>query len=454
MNMKKVLKSIFLLGIITISFTSCQNEENETNQEEETLSNTSPLTNLLRRVAMNETSDDNIIDSTNCFKVKLPVNLIVNEQPVTINSESDYHLVNDIFEETDTDRDFVDFIFPITIINQDYSEVVVETNAEFESLRRECEEPDPGERNIGCLSVNYPVTIFGYDSNSQLANTYSVRSDVELFLLLFNLNSNEFYAVDYPITVQNSSGETLTINSNAALLAAIQECVNATCPNPNVLTNDLILYIPFANQLRDLTGYSNPTITGNYHYVTDRSGNLNGAFSFDDGTNSALNSVNVQATAVNDLMQTGNFTMSLWFRRQDTSGVNPMEELMNSMAFNIFLGNQTNSAIMGPFLIVNNSTPVTYDNSWIDDNLLGDTENWHHIVVTYQRSNNLMMLYRDGVLRTALTPTDIATTVPSLTFAIRYKGFMDDIRAYKRTLSASEVRTLYNLEGDVNTCLE
>ena len=34
-----------------------------------------------------------------------------------------------------------------------------------------------------------------------------------------------------------------------------------------------------------------------------------------------------------------------------------------------------------------------------------------------------------------------------------FKGYLDDLRVYKKTLDSNEVQTLYNLEGDSNTCL-
>lgn len=457
--MKTKLQVLVWVAIVsTALFVSCQNEEAESTVDEtQTLNSEAPLTNLLRRVAMANATDDNVIDSTSCFSVQLPVDVTVNGQVVAVNSEADYANVEALLEQSAVDNDFVSFFFPVTVVFPDYTEEVVETQEEFDTLSVQCQTAGPSE-GIDCVSINYPITIFGYNSNLQLADTYVIDNDIELFLLLINLEANEYYALDYPLSIINANGQTVSVNNNDELETIIQEAITDCqqgCQNPNILTDDLILYIPFSNELVDLTGFSVPTVTGNYHYVTDRSGNPNGAFSFDDGTNNAENSVNVGATATNDLMQTGDFTMSLWFRRQDNSGVNPSEELMNSLAVNLFLGNQENSAIMGPFLIVNNSTPVTYDNSWITDNLLADTENWHHVVITYQTENNLMLLYRDGLLRNAVAPGgDMATNVPSITFAIRYKGFMDDIRAYKRALNATEVQTLYNLEGDVNTCLE
>ena len=76
---------------------------------------------------------------------------------------------------------------------------------------------------------------------------------------------------------------------------------------------------------------------------------------------------------------------------------------------------------------------------------------WHHIVGT--RDNSVMKLYIDGVLiGTSPTPA-VSGPYPSLGnynvgsygSATYWKGSMDDLRFYKRVLSAAEVSQLYNL---------
>lgn len=460
--MKTKLQVLVWLAIVsTALFVSCQNEEAEsTVDESQTLNSEASLTGLLQRVATDFVEDNDAIDSTSCFTFKIPFTVYLFENsvttppgvPFTVNNNEDLGVLTNLIVN-EGKRTFNQY--PLTLVYEDASEVVVNGDGEYQIRQLQCGISNPGG---DCLTLAYPITVFGYNSDFQFADTYLINSSSELFLFLLNLNPNEYYALDYPLSVVNAAGQTVSVNDNTSLEAIIQDAITDCqqgCSNPNILIDDLILYIPFANELTDLTGFSVPTVTGNYHYVTDRSGNPNGAFSFDDGTNNAENSVNVGATVTNDLMQTGDFTMSLWFRRQDNSGANPFEELMNSLAVNLFLGNQDNNSIMGPFLVLNDSTPVTYDTSWINDNLLADTENWHHVVITYQSENNLMLLYRDGLLRNTVSPVgEMATSVPSITFAIRYKGFMDDIRAYKRALNSTEIQTLYNLEGDVNTCLE
>lgn len=280
MNMKKVLQSILVLSCICIAVfvISCQDEENETHQNEETLSKTAPLTGLMKRVSINATADDNVIDSTSCFKVKLPVNLIVNSQSVTINTENDYHLVSDIFEVTDADQDYVDFVFPITIIYPDYREVVVQNETQFNTLKEACQEPEPEQSNIGCISIHYPIRVFGYNSNFQLAHTYTIHNDMEFFLLLFNLNANEYYAVDYPITITNADGNQVVIRNNiemtGAIMAAIEDCTVVEPVCNTAQTNFIQAY----NHLKGLNGvleeFTMDTHTHEFSFSVSRTGTI------------------------------------------------------------------------------------------------------------------------------------------------------------------------------------
>lgn len=96
-----------------------------------------------------------------------------------------------------------------------------------------------------------------------------------------------------------------------------------------------------------------------------------------------------------------------------------------------------------------------WDNDWNADNALWeDTENWHHLAVTFDNSNTAR-LYRDGVLQnTELFSADIGTTALDYYIGQNFTGFLDDLRVYKKVLTATEVQTLFELEGDCSTCVE
>lgn len=457
MDMKKILRLFLIAGCIATFAVSCQDEENETHQNEETLSKTAPLTGLLERVTMNTTTDDNIIDSTDCFSVKLPVNLIVNSQAVTINTENDYHLVNDIFEVTDADHDYVDFVFPITIVYPNYTEVVVQNEAQFEALRDECEEPEPGQENIPCVSIHYPIRVFGYNSNFQLAHTYTIHSDLEFFLLLFNLGNNEFYAVDYPITITNRNGNQVTIRNNIEMLGAIQDCVDNLCPNPNILTDGLIIYMPFANETRDLLSMDLATPAAPSVFVTDRSGNANSAVSF-----TRTNFLTLTTTAARNIEVGNPLTISVWIKMQNTVA-GDLERIFEKSD-----GSSNHLQPRFGVAVYDLNTPLYYghnyglwDNSWnMDPNLPTDTTNWHHVVITVEHTavGNIdnVKIYRDGILRNSGQASNLFLNTQAFDYYIgkNFEGFVDDLRVYRKVLTPQQVATLYQLQGDNNTCFE
>lgn len=232
MKMTKKLHLFLITGIVAVFFASCQTEEAEiVDNTGETLTAAAPLTDLLSRVAMSDATSDNIIDSTDCFKVKLPVEVIVNDQEVLVNSEEDFAAIEAIFDQTTTQYNTVDFVFPITIIYPDYSEVIVNSQEEFDAIAYGCTATGPGpvfDEPVSCFTIVYPITISGYASAVQQAETYTINSDEELFLFLLNLSATEYYAINYPVSFVNGEGETVSINSNneceQAILAAIDFC--------------------------------------------------------------------------------------------------------------------------------------------------------------------------------------------------------------------------------------
>ncbi|MDR6967833.1 hypothetical protein J2X31_001847 [Flavobacterium arsenatis] len=228
--MSKKIQLFLFAGIVSVLFASCQNEESEIVQnQEETLTAAAPLTNLLSRVAMSDATSDNIIDSTDCFKVKLPVEVLVNNQPVFVSSEEDFAAVEAIFNQYGNDNDCVKFLFPITIIYPDYSEVTVNSQEQFDVLANGCTATGPGpvfDAPVSCFNLVYPITISGYASAVQQAQTYTINSDQELFLFLASLSATEYYAINYPVSAVNEAGETITINSNSECQQAIAQAIN------------------------------------------------------------------------------------------------------------------------------------------------------------------------------------------------------------------------------------
>lgn len=217
-----------LLGFLSILFFSCQKEENEVIQDPtQNLNKTSPLVNLLSRVSQNATSQDNVLDGSSCFSVQLPVTVIVNGDNVVVATEADYQTVQDAIDAFSDDDDIVNFVYPITVQYQNFSTQVINNADALDDVLDDCEEDDDDDFDeIDCITLNYPVVLNIYDSNNQLASTLTITNDVQFYNFIENLDDNEFVAINYPISLVDSNGNNVVINSNNQLEEIIEESID------------------------------------------------------------------------------------------------------------------------------------------------------------------------------------------------------------------------------------
>jgi len=163
-------------------------------------------------------------------------------------------------------------------------------------------------------------------------------------------------------------------------------------------------------------------------YTRDRKGKANSAIHF-NGTNKLT---------IYDIPYTpGNCSVSFWTKDEIIEGPFWNEMMGSSHAFN-FIQNENqfngNFQKFGYGIVQQiGTTPISGA--------------WHHIAAT--RDNTSMKLYIDGVLigTTPSTPVDFGAWVLH-SYRLGYngwKGSLDDVRFYKRVLSASDVIALKNL---------
>ena len=215
-----------LLGFVFLLLTSCQKEEETIIQDNtQSFAKTSPIASLLARTSQNPTSIDNILDNSSCFSVVLPVTVIVNSQEIVVTNQADYQIVQDAINEFSNDDDIVNFIYPITIQFQNFQTLVVQTPDQLDDILDDCDDDD-GFDEIDCISLVYPIVINVYDSNNQIADTVTITSNSMFFNFLANLSSATFVAISYPISAENSNGQTITINSNSQLEDFIEDSID------------------------------------------------------------------------------------------------------------------------------------------------------------------------------------------------------------------------------------
>lgn len=223
------MKTIRLLLILTLSFVlaNCQNAEEEIITETpptQLILSGSPLAGLIGRTTQIPTSKDNVLDNSSCFRVQLPVKVIVNGNTIIVSSVADYQIVQNVINAFSNDDDIVNFMYPITIQFQNFITQVVEDKNELDDVLDDCDEDD-GFDEIDCISTNYPIVVNVYNTNNQVANTITITSNSQFFNLINSIASGVIATIVYPISITNSSGKSIVINSNNELEDFIEDSI-------------------------------------------------------------------------------------------------------------------------------------------------------------------------------------------------------------------------------------
>ena len=127
--MKSRINHLFIYAFFALlTFMSCQDETIDVNnpEEQEIIQPNSQLSNFIGNVTANCGDYDNILDESSCFSIELPVTIIVGDVTIVIETLDDLEELEDLFAQYDDEDDFFDFVFPFTIIFNDYTEVVIE----------------------------------------------------------------------------------------------------------------------------------------------------------------------------------------------------------------------------------------------------------------------------------------------------------------------------------------
>jgi hypothetical protein len=224
--MKKI--SIFLIIVIGFISISCQKEETEIRDNNNVTNNIvlgSPLFDLISRTTQNPTEIDNVIDNCSGFSVQLPVTLTVNGVVVNVETKSDYQTVKDIKDQYTSDNDIVYLSYPVTVIFKNYTTENVINYTQFHDLVENCDH-DNGFNEIDCISFNYPLVINTYNVENQITNQLTIQKNEQLFNYINGLNSNILAAFAFPISMTNSTGENIIINSNVELETFIYNAID------------------------------------------------------------------------------------------------------------------------------------------------------------------------------------------------------------------------------------
>jgi hypothetical protein len=222
----KFTKALLFTFFALLAFTSCQNEITEITQpdSEQVIAPNSALASLMTATSANDGAIDNIMDAADCASISLPVTVIVNTITITINTVEDLELIKDIFEEFNDDEDEIEFIFPITIILNDYSEIVIENRDELRDFIESC---NSGEDRIECVDFVYPISFSIFNTEFQVIDTVVIENDEDLYHFLDRLDDADGGAIiaslNFPITMIYANGETVEVHNNQELERVMNE---------------------------------------------------------------------------------------------------------------------------------------------------------------------------------------------------------------------------------------
>lgn len=213
-----------ILLAVAINLTSCQAEDPyilEINEEQTLMAGSSTI-NLMKLMVSNDGSYDNIIDGSSCFDISFPYTVAVNGVEITIHSEQDLEVIEELFDAVEDDDDILDIIFPITITMSDYSEIVINGVNDLKEIASQCIEGG-NDDDIECIDVIYPVTLFTYNTDRQETGSVVVNSDKDMRRFFTGLNATDLVSIEFPVMFEKQDGTKVTVNSNSELATAIND---------------------------------------------------------------------------------------------------------------------------------------------------------------------------------------------------------------------------------------
>ena len=225
MKKLKIVTAIALMAIL--GFTSCQSEiDNEQGENPNTNSANSTTTSNLKRTSMYNGSFDDFLDGASCSSILFPVTAKVNGVQVSILSQLDYQQVISILGQYNDDQDTVVLQFPLKVKLSNYSEVVVNSQTEYNAILTACTAAEvAGQDAISSVNITFPITILTFDLSFKQTGNVVITSEQQLFTYMSNLSSTELFSVNYPISATIADGSKVTLSSDAELQTTINAAV-------------------------------------------------------------------------------------------------------------------------------------------------------------------------------------------------------------------------------------
>lgn len=203
-------KKILLTVCLFVLMFSCRQGESIINEGSETavIKTDSEIAKIVEQIANKDGSADNILDKANCLTVVLPVEVIVNNaELLLIENKDDFEDIEDIFNESDSDTDTVKLLFPVDVIQKDYTTVTLNSQAELDELRKTCNGENEQDDDIECVDFEYPIQFSLFDKVSERSSKKTINNDEEMHSFIANLKESIVADFVYPVKVIAKNGD-------------------------------------------------------------------------------------------------------------------------------------------------------------------------------------------------------------------------------------------------------
>lgn len=213
-----------LFLILGVCILSCQSESSElltTDQESTALTSETEI--LLSKIAMNDGSQDNIIDRASCLEIVLPITVNVNNTPVTIDNIDDLQIVELLTEEQDEDEDVIVINFPIDLTLADHTRITVQNIDELNTLAAGCNGENEEDEDIESVDMRYPLTFPIFNTVTASTEIRTVTNDAQLYGLLDGISQEGFVVgLDFPVTLIKSDSTAISVDSYGAFESTVR----------------------------------------------------------------------------------------------------------------------------------------------------------------------------------------------------------------------------------------
>jgi hypothetical protein len=299
------------------------------------------------------------------------------------------------------------------------------------------------DETLGILASNdvFCNLIFGNSGNAEpftgKLDDISIYNRALTPSEITQLYTDQTSLVEVPCTPFLGEDQTICAGTSVTLSAASAPSSVSACPAlPSNLQNGLVGYWPFCGNANDESGNGNNGTVNGATLTTDRFGIANSAFSFDGN--------DFISTPVTRGQLTSNFSISFFERYtgSQSSTYSPMiggYEVSGGTEF--FIGKNDGNSNFG-----------IEDGNYISNvSINGTAFNglWNHIVIV--KIGGLIYLYRNGNLEgqgnfVGCNDSEIINFGAELIGeGVFWRGQLDDILIYNRSLSNSEIQQLYAL---------